>query len=258
MEESDIEEIQKIKQDIKLSGFPLEIKVSSILEKDGWNVRNQAYYIDEEKGKLRTVDIIAHKAFFEKIGDYDQFNLSLVIECKKSDKPWVFYTTPRDKPTPIDIILLALIKQFTNPDILKSLAFVKWLQHECHYCYEKQEEHAVISHEPFTKGKGREILGATYQVTKALKYQLNEFRRAASLVQMYPIFILYPIIILDGHLYRSKPQNGDMELQRSSSLQYFISRKEMYVIDLFESDYLPEFLKKINNDITSLKEALST
>jgi hypothetical protein len=258
MEGSDEEEIQKIKQDIRISGFPLEIKVSSILEKDGWNVRNQVYYTDEEQGKLRTVDIVAHKASFERIGEHDRLNLSLIIECKKSDKPWVFYMTPRGNPDPIDITLLASIKQLSNPDLIKSLPFIRWLQDESHYRREKQEKYAVFSYEPFKKGEGREVLRATYQVTKALKSQIAEFQKAMSMVSMNPIFILYPIIVLDGHLYQSEPQNGEIELRRSNTLQYRISHpKEIFLIDVLESDHLPKFLETINNDIMSLKQSLT-
>lgn len=249
-------EIQRIKRDIALSGFPLEIEVSSILRNDGWNVRNQVYYIDNEEGKPREIDIIAHKAFFERMGDYDRFNISLIIECKKSDKPWVFFTTPRELSPSIDIELLALVKQFSNPELIRSLAFIKWLQKENHYSYDNCKEYAVISYEPFKKGTGREILEATHQVTKALNFQLDEFRKATSLITMNPVFILYPIIAFDGHLYESKPQAEDMELRRCSHLEYFISRKELFLIDILEKNYLPEFLKNVNKEVISLKDLL--
>ena len=256
MEANNDEEIQKIEQDIRLSGFPLEIEVSSVLQKDGWHVRNQVFYIDDEEGKTRTVDVIAHKAFFEKIGDYDRLNMTLVIECKKSEKPWVFFTTPRIDPGPVDLELLGSIKQFAKPDIIKSLAFAKWLRSESHCSYDKRKEYAVISYEPFKKGKGREILEAIYQVTKALNFQLAEFTKNASLFSMNPVILLYPIVVLDGHLYESRPRTEDMGVRRCGSLQFSVSRKTPFLVDILEKDYLPQFLTAINNDITSLKDFL--
>ena len=73
-------EVEEIKADLKKSGFPLEIIVSSILTKKGWTVRNQAYYTDQTENKGRTVDIASHKAEFGTIDGYYRVNLTLIID----------------------------------------------------------------------------------------------------------------------------------------------------------------------------------
>src|SRR5208337_978969 len=135
------EEIKNIKDDIKLSGFPLELLKSSILIKNGWNVGNQVYYFDEAEKKNRTVDIIAHKPEFKVIGDYDRVNFNLVLECKKSTTPWVFYAMEREAEDQI-LDSIGVIKLFSNPDALKSRDFIKWLEEKCHYGYNYSKDFA--------------------------------------------------------------------------------------------------------------------
>jgi len=82
--------IERVKEDIQKSGFPLEIEVSSILNKFGWEVQNQAFYLDEQEKKSRAIDIIASKFVAVKSESFTNYNTYLVIECKKSQKPWLF------------------------------------------------------------------------------------------------------------------------------------------------------------------------
>jgi len=84
-------EEEKILSDLERSGYPLEINATSILESNGWNVINQEGYFDLESNKWRTIDIIATKNIaLPSLSAYERLHISLIIECKKSDKPWVF------------------------------------------------------------------------------------------------------------------------------------------------------------------------
>jgi hypothetical protein len=58
---SDDEIKKKIETDMQIQGFPLEVKTSEILEAHGWEVTNQASYLDLETRKNRTIDILAEK-----------------------------------------------------------------------------------------------------------------------------------------------------------------------------------------------------
>ena len=251
MEDDTSSEIRNIEEDIKRSGFPLEIEVSSILKKDGWTVRNQAYYIDEDEGKAREIDIVAYKAFFEKFWDHDRLHISLVIECKKSSKPWVFFTTSKEKR--FFGIPFGVIKHWADPELRYSIYFSQWVQKKSHYTYSHFKEQAIIAYEPFKKGKGQEIFEATYQVIKALNFELEQNKKSPSLVPMRPIFILYPAIVCDGHLFECRLQNGDMKIVPTDYLQYLVERKELFLIDVIKKEFLQQYLKIINQEIEALK-----
>lgn len=251
MEEEETDEIQRIEKDMRLSGFPLEIEVTAVLKKSGWAVRNQVYYQDKEEGKPRSVDIVATKAWFENFGAYDRLNINLVIECKKSVKPWVFFMTSKDSP--LFDFPFYFIKNFSKPQLERSISFVEWSQKRMHYT-SSMKECAVISYEPFKEGKGQEILEATHQVTKALDDRLEFFGKAAARAFMEPAFILYPAIVFDGHIFECSPQNGDLKLSKSDYLQYLMGQD--FLIDIMRKNFLPDYLKIVDEEITDLKEAL--
>jgi hypothetical protein len=88
------DEIEKIKADMEIQGFPLEVNTSKILEAHGWEVTNQSSFLDAEIGRNRTLDIIAEKNVV--LDSKWTFDIWLCVECKKSNKPWVFYSTNLD------------------------------------------------------------------------------------------------------------------------------------------------------------------
>lgn len=94
--------IEFIKEEIEKSGFPLEIEMASILEKDGWEVLPSSYYLDKDEKKWREIDIKAYKSIDQSsdsksIEPY-HLSLALIIECKMSKKyAWVFFPWLRNK-----------------------------------------------------------------------------------------------------------------------------------------------------------------
>jgi hypothetical protein len=225
------------------------------LQRYEWSVRNQVYYIDKDEGKRRSVDIVAHKGFFESIGAYDRLNVSLVIECKKSVKPWVFFTSLKEGH-PLFELPFSMIRHFAMPELRNSFGFNRWTQKQMHYAPSFSKKCAIISYEPFKKGDGREVPEATYQVTKALNYLLEFFTKTPKLTAMKPVFILYPVIVFDGHIFECELQNGDIKLAQSNFVQFFVEIEQYFLIDVLRKEFLPKYLEVIDEEITSLKEAL--
>jgi hypothetical protein len=225
------------------------------LKEHGWSVRNQVYYMDKDEEKARSVDIVAHKAFFENFGPYDRLNISLVIECKKSVKPWVFFTSLKEGQ-PLFELPLSIIKNFAIPELRYSINFNRWALKQMHYMSSLSKECAIISYEPFKEGKGRDVLEARYQVTKALNYLLEFFTRTQKLFSIKPVFILYPAIVFDGHIFKCEPQNGNLKLLPINYVQFFVEMEQTFLIDIIGKEFLPKYLGIIDDDIRFLKEAL--
>jgi hypothetical protein len=69
------------------TGFPLEMAAASAFRQAGFDVQQSATYIDPQSEKGREIDVLA--------GDPDLIGfiqLSVVVECKSSTKPWVVLT----------------------------------------------------------------------------------------------------------------------------------------------------------------------
>lgn len=68
---------------INKTGFPTEYNVQKLLEKHGWSVISNRYYIDDQKKIEREIDLLASKN-----------GVRLVISCKKSETDfWTFMTS---------------------------------------------------------------------------------------------------------------------------------------------------------------------
>jgi hypothetical protein len=82
---------------IAKTGFPLELAVREIFAAPGrhWTVSSNVYYIDRDERKGRELDIIATYSELlpsepRRVG---QLRLVLILECKKSDSPWIVFTS---------------------------------------------------------------------------------------------------------------------------------------------------------------------
>lgn len=101
----------KIKNAIKKSGFPLELKIGNSLEKLQWNYSIGNIFRDFETGKYRESDIVAEKII-------NGILVKLFIECKKSeDKQLILYAPKNHKNS---VIVRKLLKtypkiKFKNP-----------------------------------------------------------------------------------------------------------------------------------------------
>jgi hypothetical protein len=247
---------EKIIEELKKSGYPLEIKVTLALESRGWNVLNQEGYIDVEANKWRTIDILATKSIELSESIYERLHLSLAIECKKIEKPWVFFVRYK-KPLRIFDPLAAcgLIKLESKP-FIHPLHFENLV--DCfHYYSPDFSKVAVISYEPFQKTEKSIIFEAKTQVIKFLSYDREKMRdffimeEAKEKVKHHLkttnlISVAYPLIIVAGDLFEVEFEDEKPKLIRSNYIQYLTSFgipfPESYLIDIMKIDFLKEYL----------------
>jgi hypothetical protein len=72
------------------TGFPLEMAAASAFRQAGFDVRQSATYVDSQSEKGREIDVLARDP--DLIGFIE---LSVVVECKSSSKPWVVLTSDK-------------------------------------------------------------------------------------------------------------------------------------------------------------------
>lgn len=270
-------EKNRIIKDMEKSGYPLEIKATSILESHGWNLLNQEGYLDIEKGKWRTIDILAHQsANTSNSPVYERLHVTLVVECKKSSKPWVFWV--RDKkglrmfrPLVASGLIKLESKPWLHPLHFEELA-------DCfHYYFPEFKKIAIIPYEPFIKkekGDGKSIVfEAKNQVLKSLLYEENQTRKFCSMEEAREkvkanfktansIFVLYPLIIFDGHLYELEYIERKPKLTLSRYIQFLTSfgfpTPDEFVIDIVEISFLEEYLRVLNKGIERLTKKIAS
>ncbi|MFH1065840.1 MAG: hypothetical protein V1734_05030, partial [Nanoarchaeota archaeon] len=205
---------KKIKEDILKSGFPLELEVSSKLEKKGWHIFQNEYVSeynpDKNIDQEYEIDILALKLFEKEISGFKfQFWPRIIIECKKSkNHPWVFFTREKqifDEPS-------RLIKQSVNFGVNKSFRLppheyaydVDFLRKKINYASlnmfswkRKATSYCQAFRDP---NKGNEIYKAIRSLLRNLKIIKNKqdasFAKRSWGFMILDIFI--PLIVLDG------------------------------------------------------------
>jgi hypothetical protein len=76
----------KIAAAVQKTGYPLEQRVSYLLQERDWTPFHSVVYTEPESGKERELDILAYKLINER-------RVELRISCKRSiSKPWVLFT----------------------------------------------------------------------------------------------------------------------------------------------------------------------
>lgn len=256
------DKIEKIKEDIEKSGLPLEIDVNYILGKKGWNVSNQHYYLDQVEKKPRYTDIVATKLVEIKSRKLDRLNFTLVIECKRSLKPWVFYTVPKTEMHKPTFGQISLIKFNSQPKLPPPEYKLFW---HSHYFLENLNKIAIRSYVAFAEGKNG-INTAINQSLKALIYNKNE---SSMLLRKIPrrfwgiIVIYYAIVILDGEMYECEKNKNGLKISKATYEQYEVHygvsetiKEETYIVDIVKKEFLHKYLTWLDNEISSISTEL--
>lgn len=79
---------EKIIEWLKTTGFPLEMEAASAFRKAGFDVRQSATFPDPQSDKGREIDVLAEDPDYLGV-----IEISFIIECKSSSKPWVVFTS---------------------------------------------------------------------------------------------------------------------------------------------------------------------
>jgi hypothetical protein len=79
---------KKILEWLNTQGFGVEMRVAKVLNAASFNVLKSSYYEDPETGTSREIDVIARMT-----DDFGLLEVYSIIECKKSSRPWVVFTS---------------------------------------------------------------------------------------------------------------------------------------------------------------------
>ena len=82
---------EKLDVAIVKSGYPLQTKVALQLKKE-FHVQEEWSFIDNKTKDIRTIDLLAEKELYNrKEHPRVRPTLDLIIECKQSELPFVFF-----------------------------------------------------------------------------------------------------------------------------------------------------------------------
>jgi hypothetical protein len=276
-------DIGELEQAVERSGKPLEIVVSTYLEKFGWNsVYNTDTFYDREGGKLRDIDICASLSEKSLRKGNLELETYMIVECKRDTKnAWIFFTRPLEFSLEdlsghyLDEIQMAT-GNTENIDVMKIILGNARLH------YKEMKTISVTSdvvplyppkqYDPQGKGHAKKspIFTAQNQLKKYLDWSIEREIKKRSQVLPYTIEMYFPCLVFQGHMYEATVEsNGRVKLEKTSHVlletlyrsPYSVYEKNV-LIDIFSDDFKDErpfrdFQELIRQDIKSIEETVS-
>lgn len=244
------------------SGYPLQTIVASQLDPE-FIINEEWSYIDKETGDERNIDILAEKWLFDWRTNPDRRvrpTLDLLIECKKSELPYVFFLSRNDvwlKQFPIFAGLFneeLKVKTQDNPaTFLFSFQQAFGLQN---HPFAKLEEHCmsftrcarnsklvVRGDEPFNE--------IVLPLIKAMNH-LREHQKPPATALYFDFHIVFAISVLDAPMLAVRVGDKDNELfltpwvrvlrHNTVDAEYAHDRKRLHGIDIVHKDFFRTYL----------------
>ena len=255
----------KIVDDLKKSGFPCEVSVASELDRKEWIVYNNALFLDSEENKSREIDIhavlvdysLSHKKKLKQ-GDENKLITHLVIEIKKSDKPWIFFKNGSTSWPQIPT---------------QNFKFSKEKNEFCEMLFEDLKKYGLTEnryiraplHKSYHVGfsdpsKTSAIFEALVKVNKALKYFKNQYGTGKFVLHYF-----VPLIVVDGTLWSANiNKKGDLIVKEVNKLFVVYCEMNKFKDFSFEEEQICEIvtrkefrnhIKTIHNDNKGLYKA---
>jgi len=278
--------------EIKRSGYPLEICISSILEDNDWVVLNNQPFRDSDEDKLRSVDILAfHNPTTSDYNKYKPlgFAPNLIIECKKSENhAWVFFSRPeRSKVFRMsghvhDYPKLFSTKAYSNRNNLSKVGHFSYEYYfnsfhdpnsgtrNIHY---SDLDSVAIACDEYKIKKGKRntrknILEAVNQTVKFFLFDLEESinspgRIRGAVSSYYPVIVTFLAIVLDGKLFDARIENNNVSIEERKHIlyNYKFRPRNSYInidfwIDIVKKEFFSSYLSKINQDISLISDKI--
>lgn len=267
-------------EELKKTGYPTEIVTGSILDQRQWEVMHNPSYLDDTEGRNREFDIRGYR--WRPISTLEtgtQFfvNVNLIVECKKSEKPWVFFTTPADanpRSAQQAIMTRGRLKNILKGKYHGTQAIIPLEEIVKHHHYFQQARWARTFYEPFKNqersDRSQMIYSAVTSATKAVLFFLKDTPETDSAL------IFYPLIVFNGDMYAAEVgANKEIRLSSSQHVQLSFNyiepslksiqgsnRSYQFLIDIVREDYLDQYLSIIEAEhdwlLSTLQELVSS
>lgn len=199
---NELELKKKVDEWLNSQGYPLEMKIAQAFAKKEFDVLQPYHFPDPETNTLRETDLVVRCT--DHVG---LLQLFFVIECKKSDKPWVMISSENNSYNRLHSFAFMSDKSLDAvAENLDSMLELPW--------YKRSNRIGYGITQAFTSGNDI-CFKAMMSATKgAVSYFSHDIKKEVT----NGFSFVFPIIILDGHLFESHlDQNGKTQTEALNS-----------------------------------------
>jgi hypothetical protein len=252
---------------IKTSGYPLQLQVANLLQPT-FSLQEEWSYPDPDHQTVRTIDIVAtHHFEWPEPQPRARPAISLVVECKQSDLPYIFFISENRKYVPE----FPLVAGSHGDDIVITSDDDPSSWHERTLSVLSLYSHPFLeTNAPFCMTfskcvrKGKEIIlsgsdayqGIIFPITKAMQH-LKAFHTPPKTAYYFDIILVVGLAVIDAPMVgvRVRPEGSP---QAQAQLmpwvrvvrhnprkgQHKSDRSEILGIDIIHKDYLETYLSE--------------
>lgn len=225
---------EKIIEWLQTTGFPLEMEAASAFRAAGFDVRQSSTFPDPQSDKGREIDVLAQDPDFVGV-----IEISFVIECKSSSKPWVVFTSDDALPGYNRLFAFGVTSEAARKVLARRITSLPLLGP-----YIKRPERGGYG---FRQALGKEPDPAYTAAMGALKacHGVAQDRISSSI----PRFAFaFPVIVIDSPLFEcSRKQDGELKLTEVSNSEFLFSAHIPdhigCCIKVITKEHLPDFAK---------------
>lgn len=238
----------KVQTWIEEQGYPLEMRVANTLIESGFEVRQSLFYIDPESDEAREIDVVGRSTEITDVVD-----ISFVIECKSTSKPWVLFTSENTFVNYNQFFAYCLYseagrKRFCrrSTSIQKLGDFLTW--------FDKKGRNGYAVTEAFTSN-----VDNTYKAIMSTLKASIALKTLGDKEQRNPLIFIFPIIVVDGCLFESYlNNNGKLVVEEIEKGFLHFPRKIGKVtgttVYVFTLNYLAQFIVEAKRVTAEIKE----
>lgn len=247
---------------VRRSGYPLQTFIADLLRENQLGVQEEWSFIDKDLGDLRALDIHASKRLYDLKGNHRvRPHLNLLIECKQSDLPYMFFKAigntwlpdfPRIGGLSKDEIVISTDddRSTWSHSIINALQLDK---HDFH-------TQSVFCHtfsKCVRKGKELELSGSdaynglVLPLTKAVQHLVHA-ERPGETAAYFDAHLILGVGVVDAPMVTVELENGSPILSMTPWVrvlrhEYVDSdgwweRNKMRAIDVVHKDYFSQYL----------------
>jgi hypothetical protein len=250
---------------VSKSGYPLQTIVGNYLRSQ-FHVQEEWSYIDKDAQELRTIDILAEKHLYDLTREHPRVRptLDLLVECKQSALPYVFFLSSSKPWVPHFPLLAGLFRHtliLTTDDDASSyeLHILHALELDSHPFIVKEPEYCMSFTKCVRKGNDVELSGSesfhglVLPILKAMHYfQIAESPPKTAFY--FDCHLVIGIGIIDAPMVgvRVSEQAHDLTLlpwvrvvrHEPDEFSDFGHWTRLSAIDIIHKDFLKDYLDK--------------
>lgn len=211
----------KIEEWLIKGGFPLELFAYNELKKQGFFSVKSPLYKDIESDVTREIDISAEKTLAE--SDNSLFTLKILVECKKSTKPFLVLCDSENQTSVREEIYGARV----YPNRLSNSLAIANMGHKSGVL--KENDKLPLSDQVLSgysiiqafSNTDEKLYKTIYGLSKAeyyFEYEHEKYFRSSTSSEdkYYPIELLIPILLVDAPIFNVYLKNDKLHLEEAS------------------------------------------